>query len=170
MKQPNNRKITIWVIAAICVAGFLLYGGSLQNGYNLDDDYVCENHELVKQGIKGIPEIFASRYNNSGGVMFGYRPVTIAIYAIEYQIFGESTAIGHFFNVIYYIIVCIILFFFLRKLLETKFSSTTLLISIVVTAIFMAHAIHSEVVLSLKNREEMKFLLSQLCLGQFLQL
>ena len=154
MKQPNNRKITIWVIAAICVAGFLLYGGSLQNGYNLDDDYVCENHELVKQGIKGIPEIFASRYNNSGGVMFGYRPVTIAIYAIEYQIFGESTAIGHFFNVIYYIIACIILFFFLRKLLETKFSSTTLLISIVVTAIFMAHAIHSEVILSLKNREE----------------
>ncbi len=154
MKQPNNRKITIWIIVAICAAGFLLYGGSLQNGYNLDDDYVCENHELVKQGIKGIPEIFASRYNNSGGVMFGYRPVTIAIYAIEYQIFGESTAIGHFFNVIYYIIACIILFFFLRKLLETKFSSTTLLISIVVTAIFMAHAIHSEVVLSLKNREE----------------
>ena len=154
MKQTNNRKITIWVIAAICVAGFLLYGGSLQNGYNLDDDYVCENHELVKQGIKGIPEIFASRYNNSGGVMFGYRPVTIAIYAIEYQTFGESTAIRHFFNVIYYIIACIILFFFLRKLLETKFSSTTLLISIVVTAIFMAHAIHSEVILSLKNREE----------------
>ncbi|MBO7481180.1 MAG: tetratricopeptide repeat protein [Bacteroidales bacterium] len=154
MKQPNNRKITIWIIAAICVAGFLLYGGSLQNDYNLDDDYVCENHELVKQGIKGIPEIFASRYNNSGGVMFGYRPVTVAIYAIEYQIFGESTAIGHFFNVIYYIIVCIILFFFLRKLLETKFSSTNLLISIVVTAIFMAHAIHSEVILSLKNREE----------------
>ncbi len=154
MKQPNNRKITIWIIVAICAAGFLLYGGSLQNGYNLDDDYVCENHELVKQGIKGIPEIFASRYNNSGGVMFGYRPVTIAIYAIEYQIFGESTAIGHFFNVIYYIIVCIILFFFLRKLLEPKFSSTNLLISIVVTAIFMAHAIHSEVVLSLKNREE----------------
>ena len=154
MKQPNIRKITIWVIAAICAAGFLLYGGSLQNGYNLDDDYVCENHELVKQGIKGIPEIFASRYNNSGGVMFGYRPVTIAIYAIEYQIFGESTAIGHFFNVIYYIIACIILFFFLRKLLETKFLSTNLLISIVVTAIFMAHAIHSEVILSLKNREE----------------
>lgn len=154
MKQTNNRKITIWIIVAICAAGFLLYGGSLQNGYNLDDDYVCENHELVQQGIKGIPEIFASRYNNSGGVMFGYRPVTIAIYAIEYQIFGESTAIGHFFNVIYYIIACIILFFFIRKLLETKFSSTTLLISIVVTAIFMAHAIHSEVVLSLKNREE----------------
>lgn len=154
MKQTNNRKITIWVIVAICVAGFLLYGGSLQNGYNLDDDYVCENHELVKQGIKGIPEIFASRYNNSGGVMFGYRPVTIAIYAIEYQIFGESTAIGHFFNVIYYIIACIILFFFLRKLLGTKYASANLLLSIVVTAIFMAHAIHSEVVLSLKNREE----------------
>ena len=155
MKQsPGYRKITIWTIAAIVIAGFLLYGASLRNSYNIDDDYVCENHELVKQGIKGIPEIFTSRYNNSGGVTFGYRPVTIALYAIEYQFFGESTAVGHFFNVIYYIIVCIILFFFLRKLLETKFASSCLLISTLATAIFMTHAIHTEVVLSLKNREE----------------
>ena len=154
MKQPNNRKITIWVIIAIFVAGFLLYGGSLQNGYNIDDDYVCENHQLVQQGIKGIPEIFASRYNNSNGVMFGYRPVTIAVYAIEYQIFGESPAVGHFFNIIYYIIVCIILFFFLRNLLKTKFASTIPVLPIIATVIFMTHAIHTEVVLSLKNREE----------------
>jgi len=154
MKKQNNRIVTIWIIAAIIVAGFVLYGGSLQNGYNLDDDYVCENHKLVKQGFNGIPEIFASRYNNSGGVMFGYRPVTVAIYAVEYQLFGESTAIGHFFNVIYYILVCIILFFFLRKLFETKFASSSLIISSIATLIFMTHAIHSEVVLSLKNREE----------------
>ncbi|MBO7652610.1 MAG: tetratricopeptide repeat protein [Bacteroidales bacterium] len=153
MKNPN-RKATVWTIIIIVVTCFLLYGQSLSNGYNIDDDYVCENHQLVQQGIKGIPEIFASRYNNSGGVMFGYRPVTIAVYAIEYQIFGESPAVGHFFNIIYYIIVCIILFFFLRNLLKTKFASTIPVLPIVATAIFMTHAIHTEVVLSLKNREE----------------
>ena len=153
MKNPN-RKATVWTIMIIVVTCFLLYGQSLSNGYNIDDDYVCENHQLVQQGIKGIPEIFASRYNNSGGVMFGYRPVTIAVYAIEYQIFGESPAIGHFFNIIYYIIVCIILFFFLRNLLKTKFASTIPVLPIIATVIFMTHAIHTEVVLSLKNREE----------------
>lgn len=153
MKNPN-RKATVWTIMIIVVTCFLLYGQSLSNGYNIDDDYVCENHQLVQQGIKGIPEIFASRYNNSGGVMFGYRPVTIAVYAIEYQIFGESPAIGHFFNIIYYIIVCIILFFFLRNLLKTKFASTIRVLPIIATVIFMTHAIHTEVVLSLKNREE----------------
>lgn len=153
MKNPN-RKATVWTIIIIVATCFLLYGQSLSNGYNIDDDYVCENHQLVQQGIKGIPEIFASRYNNSNGVMFGYRPVTIAVYAIEYQIFGESPAVGHFFNLIYYIIVCIILFFFLRNLLKTKFASTVPVLPIVVTAIFMTHAIHTEVVLSLKNREE----------------
>lgn len=153
MKNPN-RKATVWTIMIIVVTCFLLYGQSLSNGYNIDDDYVCENHQLVQQGIKGIPEIFASRYNNSGGVMFGYRPVTIAVYAIEYQIFGESPAVGHFFNIIYYIIVCIILFFFLRNLLKTKFASTIRVLPIIATVIFMTHAIHTEVVLSLKNREE----------------
>lgn len=153
MKNPN-RKATVWTIIIIVVTCFLLYGQSLSNGYNIDDDYVCENHQLVQQGIKGIPEIFASRYNNSNGVMFGYRPVTIAVYAIEYQIFGESPAVGHFFNIIYYIIVCIILFFFLRNLLKTKFASTIRVLPIIATVIFMTHAIHTEVVLSLKNREE----------------
>lgn len=153
MKNPN-RKATVWTIIIIVVTCFLLYGQSLSNGYNIDDDYVCENHQLVQQGIKGIPEIFASRYNNSGGVMFGYRPVTIAVYAIEYQIFGESPTVGHFFNIIYYIIVCIILFFFLRNLLKTKFASTIRVLPIIATVIFMTHAIHTEVVLSLKNREE----------------
>ena len=153
MKNPS-RKATVWTIIIIVVTCFLLYGQSLSNGYNIDDDYVCENHQLVQQGIKGIPEIFASRYNNSGGVMFGYRPVTIAVYAIEYQIFGESPAVGHFFNLIYYIIVCIILFFFLRNLLKTKFASTIPILPIIATVIFMTHAIHTEVVLSLKNREE----------------
>lgn len=153
MKNPN-RKAIVWTIIIIVVTCFLLYGQSLSNGYNIDDDYVCENHELVQQGIKGIPEIFASRYNNSNGVMFGYRPVTIAVYAIEYQIFGESPAVGHFFNIIYYIIVCIILFFFLCNLLKTKFASTIPVLPIIATVIFMTHAIHTEVVLSLKNREE----------------
>lgn len=153
MKNPN-RKATVWTIIIIVVTCFLLYGQSLSNGYNIDDDYVCENHQLVQQGIKGIPEIFASRYNNSNGVMFGYRPVTIAVYAIEYQIFGESPTVGHFFNIIYYIIVCIILFFFLRNLLKTKFASTIRALPIIATVIFMTHAIHTEVVLSLKNREE----------------
>lgn len=153
MKNPN-RKAIVWTITIIVVTCFLLYGQSLSNGYNIDDDYVCENHQLVQQGIKGIPEIFASRYNNSNGVMFGYRPVTIAVYAIEYQIFGESPAVGHFFNIIYYIIACIILFFFLRNLLKTKFASTIPVLPIIATVIFMTHAIHTEVVLSLKNREE----------------
>lgn len=163
MDKHNNRKATVWTIIIIVAAGFLLYGRSLSNDYNIDDDYVCENHEFVQQGIKGIPQIFTTRYSNNEGAMFGYRPVTIAIYAIEYQIFGESVAIGHFFNVIYYIIVCIILYFFLCNLLKAKFASMVPVMPIVVTAIFMTHAIHTEVVLSLKNREEILCLI--LCLS-----
>lgn len=133
---------------------FVLFGQSINNDFNIDDDYVYENHELVQKGIEGIPEIFMSRYNTRDEQYFGYRPLTIAIYAIEYQIFGNNPHTAHFFNILYYSICCSLLFYFLNLLLKDKYRDNYLWISFLISLIFATHAIHTEVVLSLKNREE----------------
>lgn len=133
---------------------FVLFGQSINNGFNIDDDYVYENHELVQKGIEGIPEIFTARYNTRDEQYFGYRPLTIAIYAIEYEIFGNNPHTAHFFNILYYAFCCGLVMYFLSLLLKDKFPTNYLWLSFLISLIFATHAIHTEVVLSLKNREE----------------
>ena len=149
-----NKRGNVFYYIIIAIVGFVLYGQSIQNNFNIDDDYVYENHELVQQGISGIPDIFKSRYNTRDEQYFGYRPLTIAIYAIEYEIFGSNPHTAHLLNIIYYIISCVILFNFLQSLLIKKFPNLFLWISFLIVIIFETHAIHSEVILSIKNREE----------------
>lgn len=133
---------------------FVLYGQSINNDFNIDDDYVYENHELVQKGIAGIPEIFTSRYNTRDEQYFGYRPLTIAIYAVEFEFFGSNPHSAHLFNILYYAIACSLLFFFLNLLFKSKLPDNSIWISFLITLVFATHAIHTEVVLSLKNREE----------------
>ncbi len=151
LKSKSNVRIYYLIIVII---GFILYGQSINNNFNIDDDYVYENHQLVKKGISGIPEIFKSRYNTRDEQYFGYRPLTIAIYAIEYEIYGMNPHMAHFFNILYYIISCCLLFYLLKLLLKSKFPDGYIWISFLIVLIFQTHAIHTEVVLSIKNREE----------------
>ncbi len=139
----------------ILITCFVLYGQSITNDFNIDDDYVYENHESVKKGIAGIPEIFKSRYNTRDEQYFGYRPLTIALCAIEVELLGYNANTAHFFNILYYILCCSLLFHLLKVLLRRKFpEKNVLFFSLLTTLLFAVHAIHAEVVLSIKNREE----------------
>ncbi len=149
-----NKKNHVFYYIIIAIVGFFLYGQSIQNSFNIDDDYVYENHELVEQGFRGIPDIFKSRYNTRDEQYFGYRPLTIAIYAVEYEVFGSNPHTAHLFNIIYYIISCVLLFHFLQNLLKRTFPNLSIWISFLIVLVFQTHAIHTEVILSIKNREE----------------
>lgn len=158
MKKTNEKTSIIkryWFIIIPIFAAFIVYIGSTKNLYNIDDNYVIENHKLVNQGIKAIPEIFTSRYNIEKNQYFGYRPLTIAVYAIEVSIFGQSTTTHHLINVLLYAL----LIFVLYKLLKKLWPDISNYFIFVVLTIFAVHPIHSEVVLSLKNREEILCLL-----------
>jgi tetratricopeptide (TPR) repeat protein len=151
-KNKKSKSLIYYIL--IGITAFVLYGQSIRNDFNIDDDYVYENHPLVQKGISGIPEIFMSRYNTRDEQYFGYRPLTIAIYAIEYQFFGINSHSAHFFNILYYIICCLLLFSLMKQILKQKFPDGYIWISFLIVLIFQTHAIHSEVVLSIKNREE----------------
>ena len=73
---------------------------------------------------------------------------------MEYEIFGSNPHTAHFFNILYYIICCSLLFFFLKLILKIRYPDGYLWISFLIVLIFQTHATHTEVVLSIKNREE----------------
>ncbi|MBL7799994.1 MAG: glycosyltransferase family 39 protein [Chitinophagales bacterium] len=130
---------------------FLLYANSIPNEYNLDDELVTINHRLTSKGISAISEIFASPYyQDESGYSYEYRPVVLTSFAIEHDIFGDNPHWSHFWNVILYSLTCVILF----RVLRILFQNYSPLIAIAITLLFVAHPAHTEVVCSIKNRDE----------------
>ena len=143
---------------------FILYGKTIGHKFSLDDEYVVKN-ELVTKGVKSIPEIFKSYYSGNEKEKYGYRPVTRAMYAIEYQIFGLNTKAFHFINVLIYGLLCWILYLVLLRI-KSAVPHTIAILSVL---LFLFHPVHTEVVNSLKNREELLcFIFSLLALLNFL--
>lgn len=126
-----------------------LYINTWPNNYNLDDELVTINHRLTSQGVKAIPQIFMSPYySDEMGYSYDYRPLVHVSFAIEHQFFGQSPHISHVFNGLLYAICCLSLFFVLRTVFESE------VFSLLIVLLFAAHSSHTEVVASIKNRDE----------------
>jgi tetratricopeptide (TPR) repeat protein len=139
------------IYAFIFLFSFAIYFNSLFNDYNLDDELVTQNHRLTSKGISAIPEIFTSPYyEDKAGYKYEYRPIVLVTFAIEHSIFGDNPHISHFFNVVLYALLCLLLFHLLRQL----FKDYNILFIAGIVLLFAAHPIHTEVVASIKNRDE----------------
>ena len=113
-----------------------------------------------------------SRYQgvsgNKGELSFGYRPLPKATFAIEAGLFGSFPKvlliISHLINVILYSLSVLLLFLVLRKL----FDKLPIELVFLATLLFAAQPTHTEVVASLKNREELMAFLGGLGAFYFL--
>lgn len=137
---------------AIIISTTLAFYPVIHNGYNIDDDLVTQNHKYTSLGWGGIKDIWTnSYYSDEMGYEYGYRPVVLTSFAIEHALFGESPKIGHLLQLILYVILNLSLFVLLRKV----FSKIPWYWILTVVLLFSLHPIHSEVVASLKNRDEL---------------
>lgn len=148
----RGKKFNLLLILSVIGLCFILYGNTIPNGFSLDDEFVMQNDSLVTQGLKGIPQLFKHRYAWDQKGTYGYRPMVKVSYAIEYALFKDSPHWGHFINILLYALLSLFLFYFFRKLLYDWLGDYFLLTALL---FFVAHPIHTEVVASLKNRDEM---------------
>lgn len=161
----NNKKQRNKILFLIFVLTFLLYGNSIKNNYALDDNYVTvttperPNNPKIAKGIRGIPKIFTTHYIESEQQTFEYRPLVLATFAIEYQLFGSNPHISHFINVLLYAITNCILLLVLLKLLK----GYNYIFPLLITFLFLIHPIHTEVVTNIKSRDELLSFLLGMC-------
>ena len=153
--QPASIKSTRWFnwnySIIVFILPLILYVFCVKNDYNLDDNLVTQNHKLTSQGISGIPEIFKSHYySDEMGYAYEYRPLVLSSFAIEHQFFGDNPFVSHFINVLLYAFLCFILYRCLRRF----FKNTNYLFSFLITMVFAFHPTHTEVVCSIKNRDD----------------
>ncbi len=147
-QKPTQLKNYYYLLGIIV---FFVFANTIGGGYNLDDELVTMNHRFTSQGLTALKDIFTnSYYADAMGYAYGYRPMVHLSFAIEHQFFGESSKVSHFFNVILYVL-SIVLFF---KLLLKWFGVEQLKLAFLAVILFALHPVHTEVVASIKNRDE----------------
>lgn len=158
--SPAEKKSRMMFGLIVGVIGFLLYTNTLNNGYVLDDFSAIKENNIVRQGISAIPEIFQTSYRQGYlSVKDGlYRPLSLAMFALEWHFFPDQPAISHFVNILLYGITGFILFLTLCKLFQglSDFTDRTNAetVAFVSSLLFIAHPIHVEVVANIKSRDE----------------
>lgn len=157
LKQYNQY----WQFALLLsVLAFLLYANTLNHGYTLDDYSVIKENTVVMQGTSAIPTIFKTSYrygymNLEDGL---YRPLSLAMFATEWEIAPDKPALSHWVNVLLYAITAAVLFWVMRQLLVQY----SVVIPFLACLLFVVHPLHTEVVANIKSRDEILSLLFML--------
>lgn len=144
-------KPNIW-LAIICgIIAFTLYMNTVKHEYVLDDVGAITGNEYVMEGFSGIPKILSVGMWHFDNVNLGYyRPLSMITFAIENEFFPKNPHVSHLGNVILYALTG----FFLCLLLMNFFRNLNPIFSFIISLLFIAHPIHTEVVANIKSRDE----------------
>jgi len=165
----NKGKFSLHLKLALILGAisFLLYANTLKNGFVLDDFGVIKENTIVRKGISAIPEILSTPYRRGYFITPNdqYRPLSLVLFAVEYDIWGLDPAPDHFITILLFAGCVIFLFLFLDKLFERKKTGVALIASL----LFALHPIHTEVVANIKSCDELLcFFFAFLSLNVFL--
>ncbi len=150
-------KYAILAILAIC-----FYANSFSNEYVLDDEAIIQHNEYVQKGFSGIGKILTSdaydsyfKQTQANQHLAGgrYRPLSIVLFAVEHQLWGESPQSRHVVNILLYVLCVLAIFYFLRNYLLKKMSYGED-IAFISAILFTIHPIHTEVVANIKSSDE----------------
>ncbi len=150
---------------------FLLYANTLQHGFVLDDAIVITDNMYTQQGVKGIGGILSKdtffgffKVEGKETLVSGgrYRPMTLVMFALLYQIVGESPFVFHLLTVLLFAATCVLFYRTLLLLFGGAENERALLLSLLAGLLFAAHPIHTEVVANIKGCDEIVTLLGSL--------
>src|ERR1051325_5822761 len=144
--QRSLRRTLAFIVAALA---FILYANTLGHQWALDDYSLIKENTQTKSG--NIKEILSSTYRTG---YFNpdyqlYRPLSKVFFAYEWSFSENDPKPGHFMNIFMYALTGFLLFYMLSLYLKGD-----LLISFLVSSLFIAHPIHTEVGANIKSHDE----------------
>ncbi len=145
---PKYLSILFFLLA------FLVYSNTLRYEYTCDDGLYTFKNTFVQKGISSFPDLVGKATLAGCTEKFslnGYRPVVLLSFALEKSLFGIHPKTSHLINVLLYALLCAFLFNILRKL----FKDYHLYVPVLITILFILHPLHTEVVSSVKSRDEL---------------
>ncbi len=167
----------------VFLAAFLLYAGTFSHEFALDDKIVISHNQFTKKGFDGISDIFTHDaftgfFGKQKNLVEGgrYRPLTLAYFAVVWEFLGPREGLPtakynkkkenlahvlHISNALFYGLTAILLLITLQQLFTStqKFYLTP---AFLMTLLYLAHPLHTEVVANIKSLDEIWSLLGGL--------
>jgi tetratricopeptide (TPR) repeat protein len=135
-------------LALIAIA-IILFARTASYPFLFDDTAIVADNRLTRS-LANIPEVFASSYwegtevGNLGGL---YRPVVIAVYAVEHALYGTHPAGYHVVNILLHALATWLAFRLFTRLMSARAAW-------IGAALFAAHPAHVEAVAGVVGRAE----------------
>ena len=164
----ENTRLLQWGLFAL---GFVLYANTLGHQYALDDAIVIYDNEFTTQGISGIDDIL--KYDTFRGffkvegkdqlVSGGrYRPLSLVLFALEVELFGQSPLVGHLVNALLYGLLALLIFNLVLLFFKREKPEKARWIALATALLFAVHPVHTEVVANIKGCDELLTMLGGL--------
>lgn len=166
--MPSATSITKWLLIILVGVVFVANFRTLSYEYTLDDPFFTTDNPNVSKGLAAIKEFFthAAYYGVFQHHDASYRPLMLTSFALEKDLFNFNPHTSHLINIILFMIEIAALFMLLKRV----FKNVSEYIPFLMTLLFALHPIHTEVVASVKSRDEiMGLLFSILALWQTLR-
>jgi protein O-mannosyl-transferase len=148
-----------WFGLLLAFIGFALYANTFGHQYALDDYSCLKDNYIVQGGLKNLGTIFSTEYRYGykawGSIGSLYRPATLSMFALEWQLFPENPRFYHIMNALFYGLSGWLLWATWRRILIGYPAALTA----AAILLFMAHPVHTEVVANIKSRDEIMALL-----------
>lgn len=168
-KKPDKKPASVkqsWfnterkTAALLALIAFVIYARTFGFGYALDDIAVVQENKYVQDGFGGFGKILSTFYWNgfesfstqNSGI---FRPVSLLLFATEWQLFGNNPGVFHFVNVLLYALCSFQLFLLLNSL----FGKGKRALAFGVVLLWTVLPVHTEVVANIKSADEILALL-----------
>jgi protein O-mannosyl-transferase len=168
-KKPDKKPASVqqsWfntdrkTAALLALIAFVIYARTFGFGYALDDIAVVQENKYVQEGFRGFGKILSTFYWNgfetysaqNSGI---FRPVSLLLFATEWQFFGDNPGVFHFVNVLLYALCSFQLFLLLNSL----FGKGKRALAFGVALLWTVLPVHTEVVANIKSADEILALL-----------
>ncbi|MBS1584357.1 MAG: hypothetical protein JSS82_02225 [Bacteroidetes bacterium] len=149
--KPRKDRTILYQKIALFVLAFAVFANGIPNRFNLDDELYTNNaQKAARHGLKSIPRIFSNNTFSDNENSFEYRPVTMLSFVLQYAYIGQQPPVSHFFNVLIYAITVVLIFSIMLKWFKKEHAWY----AFAVCMFFAVHPLHTEVVDSIKSRDE----------------
>ena len=153
MKKYNNKMLNklhnknSYQYCMLFILIFLVYGRTIWFDFNLDDTIITDAINEKINTVNDLFSIFKLSYNNTD-----YRPIVLFSFGIENLIFGSlQPSISHFINIIIFFLIT----FSALQLFKALFDPNKNSLIFVAIVLFCVLPVNSEVVCSIKCRDNL---------------